>query len=124
MLKAGLFMYQPAPPTPSTVQRQPSMADVWNEFPDVHGQFVGTMAMHVTAQAPEMPHPGIVIDPAALVVSTAPARGYVEPLSWRLIKHCVQLALVASALLLVLEGGTVPLMALSYAGTSLLLMAV
>lgn len=78
----------------------PSLADVWSDL--AAGAVVGASA--------EQPR----IRP----------RPWADPVEWLLVKHVVQLALVASVVLLVLQGGRSPLMSLAYVATALLLMVV
>lgn len=47
---------------------------------------------------------------------------YADPIAWSLLKHGIQLALVASVVIFAIYGGKAPIMALGYVGTALLLM--
>lgn len=117
-------MYHDAAPTHEQHRRPPSMADLWAEFPDVTGQLVGAVAHQVAMTAPAHPHPGMPVQLAAEPQTQPTTRPYADGLAWQLLKHVMQLALVASVLLLVLHGGEMPMMALSYVATGLLLMGV
>lgn len=84
---------------------QPSVANVWND---------ATSAPTAAAPAP---------GPAHAPAPQARPR-HEEPASWVLLKHLMQLAFVASVLLLVTSGGGSPTMALGYAATGLMLMGI
>lgn len=84
------------------------MEDVWRQFPQDPGPLVDAVAHGIAqAQPPE-----------------ARPRPYQDPLEWTMLKHAAQLALAASVLLFVLQGGAAPLMALTYVATGLLLVVV
>lgn len=108
-------------------RRQPSMADVWNDFPGAPGALVPAVAHGIAQHAPLAPlhlhAPTYAPADAALPADAAQVDGYRDTAGWSAIKHCMQLAFVASVLLLVLSGGDSPLMALAYVATGLLLMA-
>lgn len=103
----------------STAPAQPTMADVWGEFPSGHGRLVDAVQQRVQQHAPLVPvH---VPDPASAEPRMRPLP-YVDPIEWSLLKHTIQLALVASVVIFAIYGGEAPLMALGYVGTGLLLM--
>lgn len=110
------------PPTHHASQRipaPPSMTDVWNGFPAGHGRLVDAVQQRLTEHAPLVP---VHLPDASSVAPRMRPLPYADPVSWMLLKHAIQLALVASVVVFALEGGRAPLMALGYVGTALLLM--
>lgn len=99
---------------------QPTMADVWAAYPAQVGSITGAVAAQLQAHAPLAPTyvPGFEDEPRMR------PRPYQDPVSWSLLKHAVQLALVYSVVMFATQGGGNPLLGLSYVGTSLLLMVV
>lgn len=96
------------------------MADMWNDFPSEPGQLAGLVAQQVAALAPIQPQSAAQHDAGSDPM--ARPRPYRDSLAWSAIKSLVQLALVVSVLIFVVDGGNAPLMALCYVGTGLLLM--
>lgn len=101
------------------------MADLWSEFPADPGLLLGAVQDQVAMHAPLVP----VVPPLHELAREqsqpyARPKPWRDPLEWTLLKHAVQLALVASVVLVVLHGGRAPVLALSYAATGLLLMGV
>lgn len=107
------------PHSPHAHDHQPSMADMWNEFVGDPGQ----LAAEATHQAPHQAAPTTPAPaPTATLAPRARPRPYSDSLAWTGVKAFVQLALVASVILFVLDGGDAPMMALSYVATAIFLM--
>jgi hypothetical protein len=90
------------------------MSDVWLDQP-------------VATHAPVVQHALMPVNVAPVqaqtdVLAGARPRPHADSVEWLLVKHLVQVALVASVVLLVIEGGRSPILALAYAATGLLLM--
>lgn len=103
----------------ATTPAQPTMADVWGEFPSGHGRLVDAVHQRVQQHAPLVP---VHLPDAAGTVPRMRPLPYADPIAWSLLKHAIQLALVASVIIFVLYGDQAPVMALGYVGTGLLLM--
>jgi hypothetical protein len=95
------------------------MADVWGEFPSGHGTLVDAVQQRVQQHAPLVP---VHVPDAASAEPRMRPLPYADPLAWSLLKHAIQLALVASVVIFAIYGDQAPLMALGYVGTGLLLM--
>jgi hypothetical protein len=100
----------------------PTMSDVWHEFPAAPGALAPAVAQRVEAHQPLVPMNVGRVQELTDVAANLRVRPYADGLEWLLVKHLVQVALVASVVLLVLEGGRAPVLSLAYAATSLLLM--
>ncbi len=105
--------------TNQTAPAQPTMADVWGEFPNGHGRLVDAVQQRVQQHAPLVP---VHVPDAASAEPRMRPLPYVDTLPWALLKHAIQLALVASVVIFAIYGDQAPLMALGYVGTGLLLM--
>lgn len=122
-----------APRTPASTQQPPldpelSMADLWRQMPTEPGLLGPVIAHQLEQCAPlhlaQSVHVGrgsALGGTAATTSSSTRPRPYRDEPLWWLIKSGVQLAFALMAVLFVLEGGELPLMAGSYAGTALLL---
>ena len=104
-----------------TAPAQPTMADVWGEFPSGHGRLVDAVQQRIQQHAPLVPVHVPTPDAAASEPRMRPLP-YADPIAWSLLKHAIQLALVASVVIFAIYGGKAPIMALGYVGTGLLLM--
>lgn len=102
-----------------TAPAQPTMADVWGSFPGGHGRLVDAVQQRVQQHAPLVP---VHVPDAASAEPRMRPLPYADPIAWSLLKHAIQLALVASVVIFAIYGDHAPLMALGYVGTGLLLM--
>jgi hypothetical protein len=102
--------------------QQPTMSDVWLDHPASTGMLTPRGMGPTDFQHQLMPVNVAPVHAQTDVLAGARPRPHADSFEWLLVKHLVQLALVASVVLLVLEGGRSPILALAYASTGLLLM--
>ncbi len=98
---------------------QPTMADVWGEFPSGHGHLVDAVQQRIELHAPLVP---VHLPDVASREPRMRPLPYADPIAWSLLKHAIQLAFVVSVVIFARYGDQAPLMALGYVGTGLLLM--
>ena len=108
-------------PYPSPTDAPPNMADVWRSYGSDPALVAANVTRHIAFHAPLVPVHIAMPEHSEPFARPRPLR---DSLGWSCAKHLVQLALVGSVVLLVLDGGDAPRMALSYVVTALLLMAV
>ena len=120
MLEPGDLMQPSLPVHPhAAAGAAPTMSDVFGAYAHVApGALSATVEAQLQSHAPLVPQQVHGFDDE-LRMRPLPYR---DAPAWHLLKHGVQLALVASVVLFVVQGGRAPLMAFGYVGTALLLM--